>query len=195
MSEISEEFLVSRQQAAKIIGVSTRTIDRYIAQEKFSIVRKGGKVLLDERELEEFKSNKNPVVAQVVKSSSKKTTTKSNESPLVSESSFEETKYQILYENAQQEVIKKEEVIRTMHYQLGTLETAAQNSIPALEAENEKREWEEFTDKLSEENIKLKALLKSAKNGRIIFFSLSIIFLLVIITIFIAHNGNLFASS
>ncbi len=221
---MSEEFLVTRQEAANVLGVSTRTIDRYISQEKFSVVREGGKVLLDKRELKNLKSKKNPVVAQVIKSSVPKqktekfkfSETKNSEKEgnknknknknkneksdnniltefeadkLITEDS---EKYKILYESSKSDIENRDKLLRNMHYQLGVLETESKNAIPLLEAETDKREWEDFTDKLSDENGRLKLSLKSAKNGRIFFFILSLFFLFFLLIVFVLQDGNFF---
>ena len=190
-----EEFLVTRQKAAKIIGVSTRTIDRYIAQEKFSIIREDGKVLLDSRELHQYKNGKNPVVAQIVKE--KKNTDSSRNSSEISPAITNETqKYKILYEEIRSDSFQKEDLLRGMHYKLGVLETEAKNlkssTIPLLESENEKQELESHIKEVELENEKLKSILKSARNGRVFFFILSLVFLLLILAIFIMQKGNLF---
>lgn len=185
---MSKEFLVSRQKASKILGVSTRTIDRYIAKEKFSIVREEGKVFLDSRELEEFKVGKNPVVAQMVQHSL---------SSLDKEEEKEEKKYKILYEASKEEGEKKDEMLRKMHYKLGILETEAKQSVPLLEAETLQIQVQELQDtmasidEMEEENSRLKLYLHSAKTGRIFFFVLSLFFLLLILGIFILQNGRL----
>lgn len=191
-----EEFLVTRQKAAKIIRVSTRTIDRYIAQEKFSIVREDGKVLLDSRELEAYANGKNPVVAHVVKE--KKKSTPKPDSQSVALSSDGE-KYKILYEEIRSDAEKKEDLLRGMHYKLGVLETEAKNlqgtTVPLLESENEKQDLENHIEKISKENEKLQEILKSARNGRVFFFILSLVFLILILSIFVIQKGNLFQVS
>ncbi len=191
---MSEDFLVSRQKAAQILGVSTRTIDRYIAQEKFSVVRDDGKVLLDSRELKNHKNGKNPVVAQVVRShsSSSKNPEISHPSTELSEISPEILKYKILYEELKNETSQKEGLLRQMHYKLGVLETTAQNTIPVLEAENAQKEIEEDLEKITQKNAELKANLQSARNGYIFFFILAFVFLLLLLAIFVIQKGNLF---
>jgi len=192
---MQNDFLVTRQKAAKIIGVSTRTIDRYIAQEKFSIIREEGKVLLDSRELQEYTNGKNPVIAQVI--AEKPITQTSKTSPQVHTQNSEFSgKYQILYEEMKSDMGQKEDLLRGMHYKLGVLETEAKNiqgsTVPLLESENEKQKLEEQINKISLENQKLQEILKSARNGRVFFFILSLVFLILILSIFVLQKGNLF---
>lgn len=50
------KFTVSRKQAADILDVSTRTVDRYIRNKKLAARKKGGSILLSEEELQNLKS-------------------------------------------------------------------------------------------------------------------------------------------
>lgn len=207
MPNLSNDFLVTRQKAAKIIGVSTRTIDRYIAQEKFSIIREDGKVLLDSRELQNYKNGKNPVVAQVVREKSsaqsssapQEPTSKSVELSSNFPGNTDSEKYKILYEEIKSEAQQKEDLLRGMHYKLGVLETEAKTlhgtTVPLLESENQKQELETEVQKISAENEKLHEILKSARNGRVFFFILSLVFLILILSIFVLQKGNLFQIS
>lgn len=171
-----EDDILTRVQAAKFLGVSTRTIDRYVAQEKFSVIRENGKVLFNRADLEDFRNAKNPVIAQVIKS------------PSVQRSSEEVKKYKILYEEAKQDLEKRDVLIQQMHYKLGSLEANEKNMVPILEAQTEKREMEEVIDTLGSENVSLSQQLKKAEYGRTFFFFLSLVFLITIGAIFTLNN-------
>lgn len=49
------KFTISRKQAAEILDVSTRTIDRYIRSKRLNARKKGGSILLSEEELNNLK--------------------------------------------------------------------------------------------------------------------------------------------
>jgi len=49
------KFTLSRKQAADLLDVSTRTIDRYIRTKKLNARKKGGSILLSEEELNNLK--------------------------------------------------------------------------------------------------------------------------------------------
>lgn len=55
MTTAAPKFTVTRSQAAEILEVSTRTIDRYIQSNKLSARKKGGNILLSEEEISNFK--------------------------------------------------------------------------------------------------------------------------------------------
>ena len=49
------KFTITRKQAADLLDVSTRTIDRYIRNKRLSARKKGGSILLSEEELNNLK--------------------------------------------------------------------------------------------------------------------------------------------
>ncbi len=55
MTLISPKFTLSRQDAADLLAVSTRTLDRYIRSKKLSARKKGGAILLSEEEVNNLK--------------------------------------------------------------------------------------------------------------------------------------------
>lgn len=173
------EFL-TRPKAAKYIGVSTRTLDRYVAQNKISVVRENGHVLLRISELDTIRNEKNPVAAQVV------------QSPAVAQESVnseEVKKYKTLYTEAKTGLDQRDEMLRQMHYQLGVMETEAKGTVPMLEAQNTRQELEHAVKDLSEENGVLKKELNTARSGRGIFFVVSLV-LLFLLFIFFLIMGN-----
>lgn len=169
---MSEEKLISRQEAAKMLRVSTRTIDRYIADQRLSVVKDQGRSLLRRTEVLELKDLKSPIIGQVV-------------SALSHREEFEDTsKYKILYEDAKEQVEKRDELLRHMHYQLGKMEVEAKNMVPLLEANTKQQQLETKVIALQSENITLKTNLDSAKTGRMVFFSIAFIsFLLLFLSL------------
>jgi len=55
MTLLSPKFTLSRQDAAQILDISTRTLDRYIRSRKLNARKKGGTILLSEEEVQNFK--------------------------------------------------------------------------------------------------------------------------------------------
>ncbi len=154
---MSEEKLFTRQEAARFLRVSTRTIDRYIADQRISVVKDQGRSLLRKTELLELQG---PVVGQVV-------------SALVPQEDEEHSKYKVLYEDAKEQIEKRDELLRHMHYQLGKMEVEAKNTVPMLEAQNKQQKLEQEVHTLQSENSILKTDLQSAKTGRVVFFSIA----------------------
>ncbi len=55
MTLLSPKFTLSRQDAADLLAVSTRTLDRYIRSKKLAARKKGGAILLSEEEVNNLK--------------------------------------------------------------------------------------------------------------------------------------------
>lgn len=184
--DYNEDEFLTRPQAAKYIGVSTRTLDRYVAQNKISVVREKGHVLLRISELDILHQQKNPVAAQVISDIS---INNSEEENNIYEINEKIQKYKTLYEEAKIGLEQRDEMLRQMHYQLGVMETEAKSTVPMLEAENEKQELSHNITELSEENKILKTELDTARNGRTIFFIVALV-LLFLLFIFFLIKGN-----
>ncbi len=190
-----ENTFLNRVDAAQYIGVSTRTLDRYIAKGKLSVTRENGHVLLLIKELDSIKNEKNTTATQVINNTKKTTeapeaTSNTDELALQNQFAQEVHKYQVLYQDVKQELDKKDELLRHMHYQLGILETEGKSKIPALEAQNEKKELEKNISTLEAEKKFILEDLKTARSGRNVFFIVSLI-LLFLLFVFFLIMGNL----
>lgn len=174
--EVISGFM-TRQEASKFLGVSTRTIDRYIAQSKISVTRKEGHVLLREDELYTLLQEKNPVAAQVVRSQK---TEVSEIQPFNEEVYAEVEKYKVLYQEAKDDVEQRDELIRTMHYRLGVLETESKGKVPLLEAQASTQELNHNISVLSEEKEDLRSKLVQTRKGRTVFFVVSLLLLFLL---------------
>lgn len=179
--EYNEEEFLTRPQAAKYIGVSTRTLDRYIAQQKISVTRQQGHVLLRIAELDIIVQQKNPIAAQVVQDISTDTI----------ETNIQEKiqKYKTLYEEAKIGLDQRDEMLRQMHYQLGVMETEAKTTVPMLEAHTTQQELESNMKLITGEKSILEKELITARSGRTIFFIVSLV-LLFLLFIFFLIMGN-----
>jgi excisionase family DNA binding protein len=175
------EFL-TRQEAAKYLKVSTRTIDRYVTQNKLSVTKENGNVLLRIQELELIKKDKNSVTAQIIDPITPEKEFSINKLPIENE---EIQKYKILYEEAKQDIEGRDDLLRQMHYKLGSLESESKNKIPILEAQNTKFELNTQLKQVSKENDFLKQKLYSARNGRTVFFAVSLFLLFLLLVFFL----------
>ena len=187
-----ENTFLNRVDAAKYIGVSTRTLDRYIAKGKLSVTREHGHVLLLIKEIDVIKNEKNTTATQVIENTKQSRAEPENTNDIALHNQFaqEAHKYQVLYNDAKQELEKKDDLLRHMHYQLGILETEGKSKIPMLEAQNEKQELEKNISILEAEKNFILNDLKTARSGRSIFFIVSLL-LLFLLFIFFLIMGNL----
>ncbi len=192
---------LKRTDAAKYIGVSTRTLDRYVAKGKLSVKREHGHVLLLKEELDVIKNSKNSSATQVVGNTNAKkqytasqssSYTENTQTDLALQNQFakEIHKYKVLYNDVKEELEKKDELLRHMHYRLGVLETEGKSKIPILDAQTERKELEKNITTLEVEKRLLQENLKTVRNGRSVFFIVSIV-LLVLLFIFFLIMGNI----
>lgn len=152
---MSKKLLITREEAAKMLDISTRTLDRKVANRLLSIVKKKGRVLFDKNEIENNVNNDQDKTARVVIGSSKKELSVNNESHNLT----------IILEHVQKEVEKKDRKIHELIYQIGQLQERIKNSVPLLEAKKTENEL-----KINENNLKEDLMQAKISKWVLIFF-------------------------
>lgn len=161
---------VSRKEAAKILNVSTRTLDRYIRQQKISTLQRGRNITFALDELRAFQQkrdqhiqpeldiNENTFIQDLknIDTQSQPTPTNSPNPPT------EEKIYKNLYEETSREIKKKDELLQGANYRVGQLEAKLQNMVPLLEFKKQKEE----TDQLRKD-VEVKETVCQALNTNI----------------------------
>jgi excisionase family DNA binding protein len=141
-------FTISREEAASQLGMSTRTLDRWLKSGKLKSKTDGRTVWISEKSL-----------AEAVKKVGKKQSIKSQSAPAERlEASFtmpvsEEKVFQKLYEETASELKAKQEKLEAAGFRVGQLEAQLQNSVPLLEYRQREEELriaaEQAKDKLN----------------------------------------------
>lgn len=174
----STKYSLTRQDAAKILEVSTRTIDRYIRSKKLSARKKGGNILLNEEELQNFKvarfQNMHGASPKTegrahrhVDSVNKSKTVVDADTGRVEEAmrieeefttalaapSEREKVFEELYDLSRREVREYHNKLEAANYRLGQIETQLKHSVPLLEFQEQSEALRESEDVL---NKKLK---------------------------------------
>ena len=166
-------YKVSRKDASQILGVSIRTVDRYIKSKKIPIKTENKRVMLDFDELKKIKNNMSPgrEDGTTRKRREKKTYNekKENFSPvgggieIVEDyygSDFAKEKnqqkesiptFKKIYEELKEELREKQERLEMANYRVGQLESQIRNSVPMLEYHREK-----YLKEKNEKNSKAK---------------------------------------
>lgn len=179
MTEFSSS--VSRNEAAKILNISTRTLDRYIRQRKISTVRRGRNLKFDLEELRRFQQKKEAVLqpkfqkfggfdveeGELIEKINHIDSETADDGEATQESvqtariqsteTVEQAIYHKLYEEASVELKKKEELLQGANYRVGQLEAKLQNMVPLLEYRKQK----EQTEKLAEEVTKKESVCRT----------------------------------
>lgn len=146
-------FNVTRDSAAALLEVSTRTIDRYIRSKKLSARKKGGNILLSEQELSNFKVSRfqnvhgatpdvpgrahrhinNVDSGVVLDSETGEIEMPQAEVAVASKVSEREKVFEELYDLSRREVREYHNKLEAANYRLGQIETQIKHSVPLLE--------------------------------------------------------------
>jgi len=162
-------YSIERKEAAAMLGVSMRTIDRYIRSGKLSHKKVGYNVFLEKDELERLVSHKTqrvshvdvidnaqvheePVVSpQQVQHLSQDRAGNHEEAP-----NFDVLVYKSLYEGTKKELDQKQREVELLNYRIGKMEIELGNMVPLLDYQSDQK-------KAQEEVVELRGNLDSAK--------------------------------
>lgn len=175
------KFTITRKQAADLLDVSTRTIDRYIRNKRLSARKKGGNILLSEEELNNLKvslfqnmhgaspdvegrahrhvdgvaARDNQAIFDAETGEIEETLDRPIpvESGSLTKRSERETVFEELYDLSRREVREYHNKLEAANYRLGQLETQMKHSVPLLEY-HEKEELVREQEHLIEGKIK-----------------------------------------
>lgn len=161
------KFTIARKDAAAVLDVSTRTIDRYIRSKKLAARKKGGNILLNEEEIENLKiarfqnmhgaspkvegrahrhvdsKNKKTIVdadTGAVEEIEEKAEVASTEMTVAAprDKVFEE-----LYDLSRREIREVHNKLEAANYKLGQLETQLKHSVPLLDYQEQAEQLRE----------------------------------------------------
>ncbi len=197
----SNKFTVTRSDAANLLEVSTRTVDRYIRSKVLSARKKGGNILLSEEELNNFKVSRfqnahgaSPDVpgrahrhinnvdkildSETFEMEEQAAPALVKQSAPVQESAREKV-FEELYDLSRREIREYHNKLEASNYRLGQLETQLKHSVPLLEFHEQSEVLREKEDmvggkmKHQQEAIEmLEVELKSEKLNKNIYIGL-----------------------
>ena len=194
-------YTITRQEAADVLNMSTRSIDRYIRAWKLRFKKDGKIIFINNQDIENIRGGvtKHEVI-YTEKVESQKHSTSSHDSQ-ATRSSENTTKLQnmvqeknsslhAIYEDLRNEINKKDDVIQHLAIKLGQAEEIAKNSISLIEFKKsqfllEESKWylSQEVDTLRGENNKLSKDLKYEKstNTIMVFFLIALLALTAVI--------------
>jgi hypothetical protein len=146
-------YNVDRKTASKLLKVTTRTVDRWIASNRLSIEKRDGRIWLSRKELDEMRSrikvdresmstpdlSMDKSVSTSVDMSIDAVHVMSDEEKLPKSPRAQNTYkgedgvYKKLFEESQQELKVKQERLEGANYRVGQLEAMLKEAIPLLE--------------------------------------------------------------
>jgi excisionase family DNA binding protein len=166
-------YTINREDAAKTLGVSTRTLDRYIKNNKLRFQASSGRnILIHEKDLE--KLSKKPLQIQKKPKPMKKnppaTTAIASQAETIEikTENTEEKIFRDLYEEVNKELRQKQEKLEAASFRVGQLEAQVKNSVPLLEHKQKESE-------LNQQNSVLKEKLITSILKSWIFLSIAIL--------------------
>lgn len=159
---------VDRDEASKILKVSTRTIDRYIRKYRFKTRKDGRRVLVKREDVDHIirehvgqyvdikldsarpAENVSSIELSELKVESKK-----------KEEVKDETVYKGLYVEAKKELKEKQDRLDAATYRVGQLESQVKTMVPMLDYSRKEKELKEATAAIEQKELeKMQAIAK-----------------------------------
>lgn len=175
-------YNITRQDAADILNVSTRSIDRYVKSGKLRSKKIGKIIYIHEWDIASL-GGKSPEVQEVIVSQDKKITSDPiSQAPSPRESSGTLEK---IYADLRSEIQKKDGIIQELSLQLWEAKEIAKNSISLIEfkksqflLEESKSFLSKEIDDVKEENEELQKKLQYEKSTNYILIAFVVILLI-----------------
>lgn len=183
-------FTIDRVEAARRLGVSTRTVDRHIQSDRIRTKRIGKKIFLDDEDVENVRlsepARKEEDYVVIYDDADEK---KSSTLDIVHPGGHQVVEYSKLYIDAQEAIAKKDAIIQDLSYRLGKTETELKNTIPLVDykqatflLESSKQKTTEEVETLSSKVQHLEKEIEKRNSGII---GLSILFIFVLVFSFV----------
>jgi len=159
----------SRSQAADLLGISTRTLDRYLKAKKIKSKEIKGHVRIYQTELEKLAEEigkkiitEENIITPVQKQAKSK--------EIISHSIHgHDLIYKNLYEETKAELKDAYGQLQMVNYQLGQFEEKLKNSVPLLAQKNEEKELETAKQDLEKKSQEIEQKLKIERLNKWIF--------------------------
>jgi len=181
----NKTYNITRQSAAKLLGVSTRTIDRYVKSWKLSYKKIANKVLLTKEELQslqnDFSALRQEVNTEIVWNTTV-SNTQTSWTPIVRweiNQAIDEKidKFFLIFKEKDKMLEEKNKVIFMLQQRVSELETKLQHMIALPDYNKEKQTMLVEKEKLENKIRSLKNLVKNEKSKNLVFIGLALIFI------------------
>lgn len=162
MSAQKDFYSVTREEAAEELGVSTRTLDRYLKRGKLRMkLSPSRQVLIHEKDLEKLGEKLQPVKKSNPAHSGKKKLREDlpPEAIEISSEAIEEKIFRELYDEAAKDLRAKQEKLEAASFRVGQLEAQLKSSVPLLEFKQKEQTMLGEQSRLKEKLVA--AILKS----------------------------------
>ncbi len=184
---MSRTYWITRESAAKMLGISTRTIDRYIKSWKLSYKKVANKVLLAKEEIaslqEDYWALHQEASTEVVKQTEITTPgAVSSVNPSLEKAVEEKIdKFMLIFNEKDKILEEKNKVIFMLQQRVWELEAKLKTMVALPDYTKEKQEAILEKQKLEEKIAELKWTVKAEKSKGVVFLALAVVFILVLI--------------
>ena len=176
-----KRYTVTRNQAANLLWVSTRTIDRYVKSGKLSYKKVANKVILNEEELRvlqnEFSSLRQEVSTELIWERDTELSVK----PITNISRINEKldKFYLIFQEKDKQIDEKNKIIFMLQQRIGELEAKIQTMIALPDYNKEKQQAIEEKRILEEKLAKLTSRVKEQETKTYVVIIFAIIFIII----------------
>ena len=177
-----KRYTVTRNQAASLLWVSTRTIDRYVKSGKLSYKKIANKVILNEEELRvlqnEFSSLRQEISTELIWENTEK---QISIKPASDISSIDEKldKFYLIFQEKDKQIDEKNKIIFMLQQRIGELEAKIQTMIALPDYNKEKQQAIEEKRILEEKLAKMKSRVKEQETKTYVVLVFAILFIIV----------------
>ncbi len=190
---MTKTYNITREVAAKMLNISTRTIDRYIKSGKLSYKKVANKVLMAREEIselqEEFSALHQEVNSEIVWNQENWTShNQSTQSSTITvrwslEASIDEKveKFFLIFKEKDKMLEEKNKIIFVLQQRVNELETKIQNMVALPDYTKEKQELLIEKEKLEMKIEQLKWTVKWEKTKNLIFITLIVVCIIIAI--------------
>lgn len=193
-------FTIDRTEAAKRLGVSTRTVDRHIQSGLLRTRRVGKKMFIEEDDVEALlntdptRREEDYIVIMNDEEDVSKMPTVISETTISPDVQMAITEFSRIYSDAQDIIAQKDNTIKELSYKLGKAETELSNSVNASEYRQTAFLLESAKNKNNEDTQnflgKISDLEKEVKKRNSFIIGLTILFVLLVVAIVVLFMFN-----
>ncbi len=188
-----KRYTVTRNQAASLLWVSTRTIDRYVKSGRLSYKKIANKVILNEEELRvlqnEFSSLRQEISTELLWEKDEKSI---SVKPVSDLSTLDEKldKFYLIFQEKDKQIDEKNKIIFMLQQRIGELEAKIQTMIALPDYNKEKQQAIQEKRVLEEKLAKMKSRVKEQETKTYVVLVFAVILVIVAVYFYIKHMWN-----
>lgn len=177
-----KRYTINRNQAASMLWVSTRTIDRYVKSWKLSYKKIANKVILNEEELKilqsEFSSLRQEISTELIWEKEERWL---SVKPISDIATLDEKleKFYLIFQEKDKQIDEKNKIIFMLQQRIGELEAKIQTMIALPDYNKEKQQAIEEKKALEAKLEKLTSKVKEQETKTLVVICFAIILIIV----------------